>query len=440
VEKIEVILVQCLDDIREGRASLEDCLNRYSEVRSELESLLQVALSIKAPTGICPSDAFKVKARANLMNYIHTSQLRKKVKRSPGQLSIRYWWHIAWARATAIAVTVALAISLAGTGTAYAAQSSLPGDTFYSVKLVIEQLQRIITFDDAREVELELKYADTRLDELEELVSVPVIQTASNEESSNDVSAMSIVNITVAEPEVDGIAKAERITIAIDGYQRNLNMAITKAANVVEGEILVEKVALAILSHLSRLDVIEDTALADSQDTIADTRGIAINGHIRILQILATVNPVRATEINLLAIQARLAKADAEAVKVNIRGMEDALQEYEKLRRFGEGISNSTEMSGQDTVSIDELNARATTEHMESFGSIYGNASQDAKGAVEQAIDVAIETHKQAVQGLQQQGAQGDIPTEPPMPDNIPQGDTGNTQGSESNNPGNSNK
>ena len=440
MKKIEVILTQCLDDIREGRVSLEDCLNQYPEVRAELELLLKVALSIKAPIDIRPSNTFKVKARAELMNYIHTSQLRKKVKRSPGQLSIRYWWYIAWARATAIVVTVVLVISLAGTGTAYAAQSSLPGDTLYSVKLGIEQLQRIITFDEASEIELELKFADTRLDELEELVSVPVIQTANDEGSNNGVSAMSIINITVAEPEVVSIAKAARITIAVDGYQRNLNMAITKAANVVDGEILVEEVALTILSHLGRLDDIEGMALVDSQEIIADTRSVAINGHIRILQILATVNAVRATEINLLAMQVRLARADAEAVKGNIGGMEDALQEYEKLRRFGEGISNSTEMSGQDTISVDELNARATTEHMESLGSIYGNASQDAKGAVEQAIDVTIETHKQAVQGLQQQGAQGDIPTEPPMPDNIPQGDKGNTQDSESNNHGNNNK
>ena len=98
--------------------------------------------------------------------------------RSTSRVGIGYWWNIAWARAVAIAVTVILVISATSTGTAYAAQSSLPGDILYSVKFGTEQLQRIITFDDAKEVELELKFANIRLDELQELVSMPLEQIA----------------------------------------------------------------------------------------------------------------------------------------------------------------------------------------------------------------------------------------------------------------------
>jgi hypothetical protein len=96
------------------------------------------------------------------------------------------------------------------------------------------------------------------------------------------------------------------------------------------------------------------------------------------------------------------------------------LQEYEKLRQFGEEISNSAGTRGQDTKAIDGMNARATTGHLETLGSIYGNVSEETKGAVEQAMGVAVEEHGQAVQGLQQQGAQGDIPTEPTLPNDIP--------------------
>ncbi|MFC1906423.1 DUF5667 domain-containing protein, partial [Chloroflexota bacterium] len=314
--------------------------------------------------------------------------------------------------------------------TAYAAQSSLPGDTLYSVKLGTEQLQRMIIFDDATEVELELKFASTRLDELEEIAIMPPDQIAMTIDSYDNVLAMSIIDIPVNEPRETYTTQSEWITIAVAGYKRNLNLAITKAENVTDGGTLTEKIALAIINHLDRLDEIEDKAFDDAQETIVDTKGIAINGHIRTLQNLATVNPVRATEINLQAIQGRLGRANIEAAKSNSRGMEDTLQEYEKLRRFGEGISNSTETKGQGTIPIDELNAQATTEHMESLGSIYGNAPKDMKDAVEQAIDVAIETHKQAVQGLRQQDAQGDIPTEPPIPNNIPENVKENIQGS----------
>ena len=129
-----------------------------------------------------------------------------------------------------------------------------------------------------------------------------------------------------------------------------------------------------------------------------------------------------------------------EAAKGNGRGVEYALQEYEKLRRFGEEISNSAGARGQDTRAIDEMNARATTDHLESLGSIYGNVSQETKGAVEQAMGVAVEEHGQAVQRLQQQGVQGDIPTEPPFPENIPDDTKKNIQGSGSNGSGNKRK
>jgi len=54
------------------------------------------------------------------------------------------------------------------------------------------------------------------------------------------------------------------------------------------------------------------------------------------------------------------------------------------------------------------------------MGFIYGRVSQETQGAVEKAMGVSVEEHEQAVKGLQQQGALGDIPEEPPIPDEIP--------------------
>jgi len=420
VKRIEEILTQCIDDIKAGRASLEDCLDRYPDVRRELEPLLRVALSIKEPDDIRPSDAFKVRARVNLMEHIHASQSGKRAVRSLSQAGVRRGWYTGWARAVAITVAVILIISAAGTGTAFASQSSLPGDTLYSVKLGTEQLQRIVTFDDAAEVELELKFASTRLDELAELVNITGDQSAMTTGSYDRILTMSIINITLNEPKKTYTTQSDRISIAVAGYKRNLNLAITKAERVRDGETSLETVALAILNHLDRLDGIEDKASQGARETVNDSKGIAINGHISTLQNLAKLNPVRATEINLQAIQSRLDRAEAEAAKGNGKGVENALREFEKLRRFGEEISNSAGMRGQDTRAVDEMNARATTGHLENLGAIYGQVSQETKGAVEQAMGVAVETHGQEIQGLQQQGAQGDIPTEPSLPNDIP--------------------
>ena len=74
MKKFEDILVQCIDDIKAGRSSIEDCLDRYPSVREQLEPLLRIALEIREPPDVKPSPSFKVKARVWLMGQIHGGQ------------------------------------------------------------------------------------------------------------------------------------------------------------------------------------------------------------------------------------------------------------------------------------------------------------------------------------------------------------------------------
>ncbi len=75
LKKFEDILVQCIDDIKAGRSSIEDCLDRYPSMREQLEPLLRIALEIREPPpDIKPSSSFKVKARVWLMDQIHDRQ------------------------------------------------------------------------------------------------------------------------------------------------------------------------------------------------------------------------------------------------------------------------------------------------------------------------------------------------------------------------------
>jgi hypothetical protein len=244
----------------------------------------------------------------------------------------------------------------------------------------------VITLDDAAEVELELKFARTRLEEIEAIAN----------------------------------KRPDKIAIAIAGYERNLNLAITKAEQIGDSETSRATVALEILNHLTRLDEIEDSVPEAARESVINSKEIAINGHIKTLQNMAKVNPVRATEINLEAIQGRLERAKAGSERGDGKGVEEALQQFEELRQFGEEISRSAKMTGYDTRAVDEMNARATASHLETLGSIYRNVPQEWKGAVEKSIGISVEEHGQAVKGLQQQGDQGDIPTEPSLPDEIP--------------------
>ena len=157
--KKEDILALCIEDIRSGRSSLAECLERYPSMRQHLEPLLRIALSIQEPPDIKPSNAFRVRARVHLVEQIHATR------------NVKQTWYPGWLKIAALVVAIVLAASALGTGTAYAAQDSLPGDTLYHVKLGVEQVRRVLNTVDTARVKLELAFAGVRLEEMEALAN-----------------------------------------------------------------------------------------------------------------------------------------------------------------------------------------------------------------------------------------------------------------------------
>jgi hypothetical protein len=62
-----------------------------------------------------------------------------------------------------------MALLSGSVGTTYAAQSALPGDTLYPVKIASEKAQSAVTINDVKETELHGKFAERRLKEIAEL-------------------------------------------------------------------------------------------------------------------------------------------------------------------------------------------------------------------------------------------------------------------------------
>ena len=390
MKRIEDILALCIEDIKAGRATLADCLEQYPSAREELEPLLKIALNIQEPPPVTPSDAFRVRTRVQLMEHIHAQKSKRKSLRSVPISGARQAWYAGWLKTVAIVVAILLVVSALGTGTAYASQDSLPGDTLYPVKTGTEQVRRLLTTGDVSRVQLELTFAGVRLREIEALAN----------------------------------KAPDRLFVAINGYEKSTALAITTAdqirANARSASAL-ERVALTISNHLSVLDRIEDGAPETAVAAIKQTKEIAIREHVRALQSLARRNPVRAAEINIDTMQGRLNRARVQADKGAFAQVEAALQQFEQLRRFGEEISETAKGLGYGTADVDELNARATSAQLEVLGIIYGKMPGETKGAVEEAMGVSVEGHGQAVKGLQGEGALKDIPEEPPVPEDIPE-------------------
>jgi len=119
-------------------------------------------------------------------------------------------------------------------------------------------------------------------------------------------------------------------------------------------------------------------------------------------------------EINLAAIEARLNRARAKAAENNTEEVEDAIDDTEKLFKFGEEISEIARGLGKETT-VEELVARATSVHLEVLAEVYEKAPEPAKPAIEKAIANSVTVRERVVEALRAKGTLVEIPEETPI-------------------------
>jgi hypothetical protein len=133
LKKIELILTDCIQDIHSGRSTLTECLEKYPSRRRELEPLLKIALNIKAPPAFQLERSYKQNAKVQLLKQIKTT--KQLHSRSISDIfSFRWPSQLTRARMALAVMVGIIVVSLLGGGTAYAAQSSLPGELLYPLK------------------------------------------------------------------------------------------------------------------------------------------------------------------------------------------------------------------------------------------------------------------------------------------------------------------
>ncbi len=148
MNELENILDDCLAQIEDGRAGLDDCLKQYPRQAVELRPMLEAALDLGRGRELAPSRSYKTRARARLVDYWQAHPKRKTAF-SPGVMRL----------SGALAVVLAL-VMLAGT--AYA-QGALPGESFYGWKIASEKAWRAVAPDP---VAVDISIANRRADEL----------------------------------------------------------------------------------------------------------------------------------------------------------------------------------------------------------------------------------------------------------------------------------
>jgi hypothetical protein len=160
------VLAECIESIESDEATLEACLARYPEHRSELQQLLPLVAALHDIPAVAPPADFREGARQRLLAQLSpmhgnvTKESLPRYRQHVRPFALRRRFTMAW-----IAVIVVVATLLAGGGMACAADGAAPGDVLYGLDRSIEQVRIELTKDPQAVFELQLALATERLKE-----------------------------------------------------------------------------------------------------------------------------------------------------------------------------------------------------------------------------------------------------------------------------------
>ncbi len=379
LKPIEQILTNCIVEIRSGKSTLDECLNRFSSMRKDLEPLFKVALNIKDPHVINLDDHNKQVTRVQLLQQIENTR-QKKSRTITGIFSFGIPQQYVWVRVAILIVAVVMVISIIGGGTAYAAQSSLPGDFLYPVKTGTEDIRLTLASDSAAKAELNMEFAMERLKEL--------IKVANGGEGS--------------------------ARLAVEGYRHSLDATIQqlqKGSTTPGLSELLDKVLTKIQNQVSTCDDLIDSDPINIQ-LVRDASDMVISGQVQILEILAHHNILRAVEVNADTMRNRLQQALATADTGNYQTMQQNLIQYQQLNQLSQQILQSTQTDSVQDSRIEDLTVRALEENLETLSGLSQQVPQEYWNTIETSIQMAIQLQEQARYGQQGRNGNGTGPGE----------------------------
>jgi hypothetical protein len=161
-DDLAIALDMCLEEVLAG-STVEECLARFPEHRSELEPLLLAATQLKA----LPKAEPRQSALRNALLEMGAALPSRKESRIRSGRAGWHRWGFLWPRPALLRLaTIALAFVVAVLGVSIASARSEPGDLLYPLKLVTERVTFALATQPDRKAELRLTFADRRLNEL----------------------------------------------------------------------------------------------------------------------------------------------------------------------------------------------------------------------------------------------------------------------------------
>jgi hypothetical protein len=161
---MEDALSNCLETIFNQDSTLEDCAANYPEHEKELIDLLRLVYALKELDQISPRAVFVENASQHLVsklpdrNVAYHKQIRPIRRKQQVRLNLSRRFSLFQVAMVLVFVLVALT-----GGSAYAANSAVPGDFFYEVDLAFERLHLNFALNNEIAARIHLRIADERL-------------------------------------------------------------------------------------------------------------------------------------------------------------------------------------------------------------------------------------------------------------------------------------
>jgi len=263
-----------------------------------------------------------------------------------------------------------------------------PDSPFYFADKWGKQISLMFTFKAENKVQKALRYADERLAEIDAMIAKNKIKEA---------------------------------TRATNEYQNCLETATQNMEQArLKGVDVSEAVALMSEKHLGFLGDSAGDIPEDARAVLAQTRERAMVSQETALKSMAQGDPEKATQFNLKLMERQLSRIRVQAEEPEAEGLQEGLQEYNRLGNLGEEISQIAKGLGEETT-VDQLVGQATARHLEVLAEVRQRVQGQAQLEVDDAIQNRIQNHERVVTRLQAQDQLGEVPEELPIPEGIPE-------------------
>jgi hypothetical protein len=276
-------------------------------------------------------------------------------------------------------ILITLFLSILVTASTVLAQEELPpagitpDSRLYGLEKAWERIRMFFTFDPEGKAKLHLQFASERLAEAKEMVR------RGKPEFVQDLMKEHEAEINETEKEVEGL--------------RALGRNITA---------LVEHVSNVTYKHILVLEEVLEKVPEQAKPAITKAINASLKGHDTAIARLSENMPERAAEFTMRFAESRIEKARVKALEGKVRETEGFVENYEEEINEIINLTEKAEGLGRNVTALAEHVCNMTYKHIDVLEKVLANVSEQAKPAIEHAINASMKGHENCVEKIKE--------------------------------------